>query len=318
MTVGGIVSAIKQLTTKKGDPMVFLRLDDVVGSAEVVVFNSVYAAARELLVPDAVLVVKARVDHKEGETKLIALEVTAFEATPERREVRLKLDARQARAGIIRELAAVVRDFPGEAPVVVDLVTSEGPRTLQFGTDYRVQAGAGLLRRGEGAPRRGRRGVRPRRVYETVVYATDLEAARAFYRDALGLREVEDGVFRLDDDGVLLLFDPTESSRPGRVVPSHGPAGAIHVAFAVGEGELDAWRERLAEPRRRARAGAGVEARRRALALRPRPGRQLGRAGRGRPLAELGEPVLAQLREARSDFGSSRPMPRITAGVFVN
>ena len=139
VTVAGLVSAIKQLTTKKGDPMVFLRLDDVVGSAEVVVFNSVYAASRELLVPDAVLVVKARVDHKEGESKLIALEVTAFEATPERREVRLKLDARQARAGIIRELAAVVRDFPGEAPVVVDLETSDGPRTLQFGSDYRVK-----------------------------------------------------------------------------------------------------------------------------------------------------------------------------------
>ncbi len=139
VTVAGIVSAIKQLTTKKGDPMVFLRLDDVVGSAEVVVFNSVYAASRELLVPDAVLIVKARVDHKEGESKLIALEVTAFEATPERREVRLKLDARQARAGIIRELAAVVRDFPGEAPVVVDLETSDGPRTLQFGSDYRVK-----------------------------------------------------------------------------------------------------------------------------------------------------------------------------------
>ena len=88
--------------------------------------------------------------------------------------------------------------------------------------------------------------MRPRRVYETVVYATDLEAARAFYRDALGLREVEDGVFRLDDDGVLLLFDPALSSQPGRVVPSHGPIGAVHVAFSVGEGELDAWRDRLA------------------------------------------------------------------------
>ena len=79
--------------------MVFLRLDDVTGSAEVVVFNSVYAAARELLRDRPVLVVKGRVDHKqEGETKLIAIEVSPFEATPERREVRLKLDAR-TRAG---------------------------------------------------------------------------------------------------------------------------------------------------------------------------------------------------------------------------
>ena len=139
VTVAGIVSALKQLTTKKGEPMVFLRLDDVLGSAEVVVFNSVYAASRELLLADAVLVVKARIDHKEGETKLIALEVTAFEATPERKEVRLKLDARRARAGLIRELATVVKDFPGEAPVVLDLVTSDGPRTFQFGPDYKVK-----------------------------------------------------------------------------------------------------------------------------------------------------------------------------------
>ena len=48
-------------------------------------------------------------------------------------------DARRARAGIIKELAAVVRDFPGEAPVVLDLVTSEGARVFQFGADYRVR-----------------------------------------------------------------------------------------------------------------------------------------------------------------------------------
>ncbi len=32
VTVGGIVGAIKQLTTKKGEPMVFMRLDDLAGS----------------------------------------------------------------------------------------------------------------------------------------------------------------------------------------------------------------------------------------------------------------------------------------------
>ena len=46
MTVGGIVGAIKQLTTKKGEPMVFMRLDDLTGGTECVVFNSVYAASR--------------------------------------------------------------------------------------------------------------------------------------------------------------------------------------------------------------------------------------------------------------------------------
>jgi DNA polymerase III subunit alpha len=121
--------------------MVFLRLDDLSGSVETVVFNSVYSAARELLEPDRVLVVKGRVDHKqEGETKLIAMEVSAFEATPERREVTLKVDATRAPAGIVRELAGLVREFPGETPVVVALTMSDGERTLQLGPDYRVKA----------------------------------------------------------------------------------------------------------------------------------------------------------------------------------
>ena len=62
--VGGIVSSLKQMTTKKGDPMVFAGLEDVTGSCEVVAFNSVYAHARDLLVQDRVIIVKGRIDQK--------------------------------------------------------------------------------------------------------------------------------------------------------------------------------------------------------------------------------------------------------------
>jgi len=82
---------------------------------------------------------KGRIDHKEGETKLIAMEVAPFEATPERSEVRLKLDARKAPAGTIQELAALLREYPGEAPVVAAIETSGGPLTLAFGPGYRVR-----------------------------------------------------------------------------------------------------------------------------------------------------------------------------------
>jgi DNA polymerase-3 subunit alpha len=140
VTVGGIVSSLKQLTTKKGEPMVFAGLEDVTGSCEVVAFNSVYLQARDLLLLDRVLIVRGRIDHKQqGETKLVALEVTAFEATPERKEVRLKVDARIAPAGVVRELASLVKDFPGDAPVYVDLVTSMGSKLLELGPNYRVK-----------------------------------------------------------------------------------------------------------------------------------------------------------------------------------
>jgi DNA polymerase-3 subunit alpha len=143
VTVGGIVSALKQVTTKRGEPMVFVTLDDPSGSAEVVVFNSTYAAAREHLEADRILVVKGRVDHKQaGETKLVALEVSPFESVPVRRDVRLRIDAREAPAGLIRELATLVREFPGDAPVFVSLETSVGERTLALGPGYRVKPDA--------------------------------------------------------------------------------------------------------------------------------------------------------------------------------
>jgi catechol 2,3-dioxygenase-like lactoylglutathione lyase family enzyme len=87
-------------------------------------------------------------------------------------------------------------------------------------------------------------------VYETVIYAADVPATAAFYADALGLRLVDGpdelaAAFRLDDEGVLLIFDPSRASLPGRPVPSHGSSGPGHVAFRADDGTLAAWAETL-------------------------------------------------------------------------
>jgi catechol 2,3-dioxygenase-like lactoylglutathione lyase family enzyme len=88
------------------------------------------------------------------------------------------------------------------------------------------------------------------RVYETVLYTPDVPAAVTFYGDVLGLRLIEEpdelgAAFRLDDGGVLLLFEPTLSSAPGRRVPSHGATGAGHVAFGLEPGGYEPCLERL-------------------------------------------------------------------------
>jgi len=139
VTVGGIVAGLRHMTTKRGDAMVFLRLEDVTGGVETVVFNSTYDRARELCTTDRILIVKGRIDRKEGETKLVAMEIAAFEAVPEKREVWLKIDATKAGAGTIRELAQLIKDFPGESPVYADLITSHGKKVYAFGPQYKVK-----------------------------------------------------------------------------------------------------------------------------------------------------------------------------------
>lgn len=102
-----------------------------------------------------------------------------------------------------------------------------------------------------GVPRPpGRTPPAPARVYETILYAGDLAAATAFYRDVIGLRLVDEmgpaGVaFRLTGGALLLLFDPGQSGQPGRPAPSHGARGPGHIAFGVPAGDLALWREHL-------------------------------------------------------------------------
>ena len=74
-----------------------------------------------------------------------ASELSAFEAVRERTEVRFALDAREAPAGVIREFARLVREFPGESPVYLSLDTSEGPKTFALGPEFRVRPDADFL-----------------------------------------------------------------------------------------------------------------------------------------------------------------------------
>jgi catechol 2,3-dioxygenase-like lactoylglutathione lyase family enzyme len=85
-------------------------------------------------------------------------------------------------------------------------------------------------------------------VYETVLYASDVVATAEFYASLPGVRLVGgdafNAVLRLDDGGILLVFDPVRAADPDRFVP-HGATGVGHVAFSVEPGTLDAWADDL-------------------------------------------------------------------------
>ncbi len=64
-TVGGIVTGLRRTTTKKGDPMAFVTLEDLTGQTEVVLFPKLYAATeKDLLQPDSLLLVRGKVSWR--------------------------------------------------------------------------------------------------------------------------------------------------------------------------------------------------------------------------------------------------------------
>jgi catechol 2,3-dioxygenase-like lactoylglutathione lyase family enzyme len=95
--------------------------------------------------------------------------------------------------------------------------------------------------------------MRPAGVLETVLYAKDLAAAEAFYRDALGMqpfaRAAGRHLFYRCGDQVLLIFNPEATKVPPAAgalpVPPHGMQGEGHVCFRASAEELGAWRQRL-------------------------------------------------------------------------
>ncbi len=89
-------------------------------------------------------------------------------------------------------------------------------------------------------------------ILETVLYATDLDAAEAFYRDIFGLQVLRrlpgKFVFFRLAGGMLLIFDPVDSARedPANPIPRHGAHGPGHLCFRAEAGDLPAWEAHLA------------------------------------------------------------------------
>lgn len=88
---------------------------------------------------------------------------------------------------------------------------------------------------------------------ETALHVDDLERAKRFYEEVLGLRVLvaDDRFCAFDVAGkhILLLFARnalnTAIELPGGTIPPHDGFGSLHAAFAVDVAELPAWESHL-------------------------------------------------------------------------
>jgi len=88
------------------------------------------------------------------------------------------------------------------------------------------------------------------KVVETGVYVTDLDAAREFYTNVVGLElyteEKNRHVFLKAGKSMLLIFR-AEATLNERRLPPHGATGVQHFAFEIEGKDFDYWKRRLAE-----------------------------------------------------------------------
>ena len=84
MCMGGIVTGLRQLKTKKGDRMAAFTLEDDVGGFEVVVYPETFRQCGGLLQGDAMVVVRGKFERDEESARIVAAEILPIAAVRER------------------------------------------------------------------------------------------------------------------------------------------------------------------------------------------------------------------------------------------
>lgn len=75
----GIVTSIKKKYTKNNTIMAFVTIEDLYGTAEIIVFDSVYSKASNILIEDSIVLVEGRISIREDEAStIVARDIKLF------------------------------------------------------------------------------------------------------------------------------------------------------------------------------------------------------------------------------------------------
>jgi DNA polymerase-3 subunit alpha len=152
---GGLVTAVKTYTDRKGEQMAFVTLEDLDGSFEVTFFSKLWKGCAPLVVPEAAVVVVGKANVSEGGrdgaravVKVLADEVFPIAEARERlvRAVHLRLQTPGLARETLEQVGKLVRGHRGAVPVYLHLVNPQHSETvLRTGSGLQVRPAPALV-----------------------------------------------------------------------------------------------------------------------------------------------------------------------------
>ena len=142
--IGGLVTGKTVKTTRTGQLMAFITLEDLMGSVEVIVFPRDYENNRDLLTEDEKLFIRGRVSlGDEPVGKLVCEQVIPFDAVP--RQLWLQFEDMAGYQAAEAELMELLKSSEGNDQVIIYLKKERAKKMLP--PNWNVMADAGLLNR---------------------------------------------------------------------------------------------------------------------------------------------------------------------------
>ncbi len=116
--VGGIISDFKKHTTKKGQLMAFITIEDWSGSVDGVIFPAQYARYQYLLRKDQPIIIIGKVDQREEDISLIIEQIIPLD----QEFVVISLNEEEYKSNTMQELEQGFQKYNGHLPVILQVI----------------------------------------------------------------------------------------------------------------------------------------------------------------------------------------------------
>ena len=132
IVIGGMITKIRFNLTKTGrnagSKMAVFTLEDLQGQVEVVMFPDVLNEFSDVLVQDAIIFVKGKLDYRRERPNVLASELIRLEDVREKlaAKVKIGLDAREVTKEKVAMIKSICRHHKGKSPVYVAVRTPKG------------------------------------------------------------------------------------------------------------------------------------------------------------------------------------------------
>ncbi|MDG4765354.1 DNA polymerase III subunit alpha [Solwaraspora sp. WMMD406] len=146
LNLAGILSGVQRRITKQGRAWASATLEDLGGAVEVLFFPNTYEVVGQYIAEDAIVVVKGRVDRRDDQPRLMAMDLSVPEITAadEIKPIVITLPPARCTPPLVEGLRDVLTSHPGSAEVHVKLVNGSRATLLRLGP-HRVAPTTALM-----------------------------------------------------------------------------------------------------------------------------------------------------------------------------
>lgn len=127
--VGVIITGLKKHFDRKNRPMAFVNIEDLTGTAEMIVFADAFEKYNQILCDDSMVLVVGKVSSKgdSEENKILCDEIIPLDEVWDRcvKNISFSLETDKATEGYIREIKDILSQNRGPCPIYINIKTPE-------------------------------------------------------------------------------------------------------------------------------------------------------------------------------------------------